>query len=122
MEPARQLSRAMMSQRRAAHSEAFSLRFAQGGRGAERLVPALRSATGEPGTRDGSPFGGPLSAALGSRGGEQRGTTARPGRRETAGLVAFPPLSRESCCWRRHGKRLSPPGLIQGVIVLQENC
>jgi hypothetical protein len=45
---------------------AFSLRFAQGERGAERLVPALRSATGEPGTRDGSPFGGPLSAALGS--------------------------------------------------------
>src|SRR5713101_3059041 len=42
----------------------FSLRFAQGERGAERLVPALRSATGEPGTRDGSPFGGPLSAAL----------------------------------------------------------
>ena len=42
----------------------FSLRFAQGERGAERLVPGLRSATGEPGTRDGSPFGGPLSAAL----------------------------------------------------------
>ena len=27
-------------------------------------MPALRSAPGEPGTRDGSPFGGPLSAAL----------------------------------------------------------
>ena len=45
----------------------FSLRFAQGERGAERLVPALRSAPGEPGTRDGSPFGGPLSAALGGK-------------------------------------------------------
>ena len=46
------------------YTQAFSLRFAQGERGAERLVPALRSAPGEPGTRDGSPFGGPLSAAL----------------------------------------------------------
>ena len=44
--------------------ESFSLRFAQGERGAEWLVPALRAATGEPGTRDGSPFEGPLSAAL----------------------------------------------------------
>ena len=31
----------------------FSLRFAQGECGAERLVPALRYATGEPGTRNG---------------------------------------------------------------------
>jgi hypothetical protein len=51
----------------ASERRAFSLRFAQGERGAERLVPGLRSATGEPGTRDGSPFGGPLSAALGAR-------------------------------------------------------
>src|SRR5712691_4906860 len=58
-------------------ARAFSLRCAQGERGAERLVPALRSATGEPGTRDGSPFGGPLSAALGSFS-EARGFAGKP--------------------------------------------